>query len=331
MFRDADMERLVATRREFDLRPGQYDSFFVHWDARASVRQRPVRVFEEGADGARLLFPPELHPVVAHPLVKGHPPGTSERLLAWRLHDYLDFTAELESETVIPVAIRLARGRCGIELPPQMSADAWKIVTDEAWHAQFSHDFLDQLRHVVGVPTVPGHPRHAFLDRLEAIMAELPDELRGLEQLLFSIVSETLISGILSDIPRDHRLPPSVRDLVADHAADEGRHHVYFRAMLRRLWPALTPSERRAIGIFVPRVIHAFLEPDYARTAARLQAVGLSEEDSAQVITETWPEEVVSHQVATSARQTVGYFATVGAFADPEADEALSMSGLVLT
>lgn len=325
---DRDLEcPLGGDPPDRNLRSGRrYDSLFVHWDERASVRRRPQRHFE-GFEATQPLFPPELHPIVLHPLVEQ--PGMQEALLGWRLYDYVDFTAELESEIVIPVAMSLARGRSGLMLPAGMAADAWKIVTDEAWHAQFSHDFLDQLRRDAIVPSLPGAPRHAFGERLDVIRAHFPDELLGLTPLLFAIVSETLISGILSEIPRDDRLPQSVRALVADHAADEGRHHAYFRAILRRLWPTLSGSERRAVGCCLPQVVRAFLEPDYGRTRLRLLSAGLDDEQSRQVVAETWTEEVVAAQVRSSAHQTLGYFATVGAFEDPAAEDALAASGLV--
>src|ERR687886_110138 len=51
------------------------------------------------------------------------------------------------------------------------------------------------------------------------------EEIAGLTKVFFTVVSETLISAILSDIPHDQRVVGAVRAVIADHAEDEGRHH----------------------------------------------------------------------------------------------------------
>ncbi|WP_327749793.1 diiron oxygenase [Streptomyces europaeiscabiei] len=293
-----------------------YISRFERWDDLASVRRRPRRGFVAGAPD--LYFPPALYPVVLHPIVAAKGESVVKGLLLQRLYDYLDFTTELESLAVIPVATKISRGRSGLILPERMKADAYKIVTDEAWHAQFSHDFACQIEAETNIPRLQTQDNAppAFLPRLDAARERLPHSLTGVESLLFSIVSETLISGILSDIPRDDRLPQSVRDIVRDHAEDEGRHHVYFRSVLRHLWPALTPHERKAVGPLVPATIYAFLEPDYARTAHHLRGIGLASDEIDQVIAESWPPHQVRCSIAGAASHLTRYFSEVGALDD---------------
>ncbi|WP_405881007.1 diiron oxygenase [Streptomyces sp. NBC_01136] len=302
-----------------------YASRFGRWDDLASVRRKPRRHLVDPAD---LYFPPELYPVVSHPLVVARGPAVVRTLLLHRLYDYLDFTTELENLAVIPVAAKIARGTSGLLLPRQMRADAFKIVTDEAWHAQFSYDFIQELEHVTGVPR-GGGGIPVFAQRLDGVVALLPREVAGLEALVFAIVSETLISGILSELPRDERLPRPVRDLVRDHAEDEGRHHVYFRSVLRHLWPALTLRERRAVGPHVPAIIQAFLTPDQAQVATRLAAVGLSDEEIVQVVTECWPEHELTRATAESAAPAVRYFIEVGALDDSRTRCAFMEAGLL--
>ncbi|WP_395363774.1 diiron oxygenase [Streptomyces sp. YH02] len=301
-----------------------YASRFSRWNDLASVRRRPRRHLVDPAD---LYFPPELYPVVSHPIVVARGPAVVRTLLLHRLYDYLDFTTELENLAVIPVATKIARGTSGLVLPQQMQADAFKIVTDEAWHAQFSYDFTQDLEHVTGVSR-EGGGIPVFTERLDRIAALFPREIAGLEALVFAIVSETLISGILSEIPRDERLPRPVRDLVRDHAEDEGRHHVYFRSVLRHLWPALTLRERRAVGPHVPAIIQAFLIPDHAQVMSRLAAVGLSTEEIVQVVSESWPEHELKGAIAESAAPAVRYFTEVGALDDSRTLCAFVEAGL---
>ncbi|MFG2531013.1 diiron oxygenase [Streptomyces sp. NPDC048516] len=307
----------------------EYSSRFERWDDLASVRRTPRRDFEPG--GPDLYFPPELYPVVLHPIVAARGEAVVKGLLLQRLYDYLDFTTELESLAVIPVATKISRGRSGLILPERMKADAYKIVTDEAWHAQLSHDFARQIAAETNCPGLrpeeAGPP--AFLPRLDALREQLPHDVRGVESLLFTIVSETLISGILADIPRDSRLPRSVRAVVRDHAEDEGRHHVYFRSVLRHLWPALTPYERRAAGPLVPAAIHAFLEPDYLQTARHLRSVGLTADESDQVIAESWPPSAMRSAIARAASPLTRYFTEAGALEDARTRASFEEAGML--
>jgi len=328
MYLEAAIEQLVGTGRSDRETLKSYDSRFGLWEERSSVRRKPRRTL--GPDADVPFFPPELHPVVLHPLVTARGDGVVRRLLVQRLWDYLDFTTELETLAVIPVATKISRGRSGLMLPEQMRADAFKIVTDEAWHAQCSHDFSRQIAQVTNLtPRFDDEPP-AFVRRLDEVRAALPEHVRGTEALLFAIVSETLISGILSEIPRDERLPRTVRDLVRDHAEDEGRHHVYFRSVLKHLWPALTPTERRAVGPHVPAVIHAFLEPDYAQTAVHLRGLGFGEADVVRIITESWPQKRINDDIREAARPAIRYFAEAGALDDGATRRAFESAGLIL-
>nr|WP_319949648.1 diiron oxygenase [Streptomyces halobius] len=131
----------------------------------------------------------------------------------------------------MPISSQISRGRAGLHLPEKMKEDAFKITTDETWHAQFTYDTLKQVERRTGVPThMPETPQ--FVESLDRIHRRIDPDLRGIDELVFAVVSETLISNMLAEIPRDERLPVSVRELVADHAEDEGKHHAYFSSLL---------------------------------------------------------------------------------------------------
>ncbi|MFV2013697.1 MULTISPECIES: diiron oxygenase [unclassified Micromonospora] len=302
-----------------------YDTRFGRWNERASVRRKAQPSLE--GDG-ELYFPPELVPMLSHPLVTALGPAAIERLLVRRLYDYLSFTVELEELAVMPVAMRISRGRSGLDLPGPMRADAFKIVTDEAWHAQVSFGLVKEVEQLTSVP-YESVRLPAFIDRLDAIQRRLPTELRGAEGLLFTVVSETLISRLLSDLPQDHRLPTAVRVFVRDHAEDEGRHHAYFRSLLQHVWPSSGPSAQRQIGPWIPELIFAFLEPDYELMGRGLHHEGLSAAEVEQVLVESWPRTRVISDVAEAAGAAVRYFQDVGAMDDARTHEAFVAAGLI--
>jgi P-aminobenzoate N-oxygenase AurF len=298
---------------------------FANWHQRASVRVKPQHILSS-QDG--LFFPPELVPVVAHPSVVALGEAAMRRLLVHRLYQWLHFTVELEAVTVLPVAARIGRGRCGVTLPPRMLADAFKIVTDEAWHGQFSYELLAQVMVDTKVPPcLPDTPR--FIRRLERLRRHIDPDLSGVEDLLFATVSETLISSILSDLPRDRRLPEAVREAAADHAQDEGRHHAYFAQLLRHVWPALSRDQRRRFGPLLPELICAFLEPDYRSMRWALSDCGVPDAELDRVVEESYPDGAVRAAVAQAARSTVSYFADVGALDEPRTRDAFAAQGLV--
>jgi hypothetical protein len=178
-----------------------------------------------------------------------------------RLHAYLTFTTDLEQLVVNPVTQLLSRQRLGFELPTPMLRDAYKICTDESWHALFSEDLSDQIVEATGEPSI-ALPHPSFLTEVDRLSAGEDSEIRGLTRLFFTVVSETLISAILCGIPHDRRVITAVRDTVADHAEDEGRHHAFYAQFFEYAWHQLGSSQRRRIGPMLPEFIVAFLAPD---------------------------------------------------------------------
>ncbi|MBF5028526.1 MULTISPECIES: diiron oxygenase [unclassified Micromonospora] len=304
-----------------------YRSPFNSWDAKASVRNGPRRLLGEDVDGS-LFFPPELVPSASHPLVTARGPEVASALLVQRLYQYLHFTTELESVAVIPVTSMIARNRSGLVLPDRMKADAFAITTDEAWHAQFSDDLTHQIERALELPSiVPADPY--FVTRLDEIRHELGAQAAGYVDLAFSIVSETLISTILADLPRDTRLPRAVRDLVQDHALDEGRHHAYFRKLLTYFWGALDRRDRQLIGPWFPELIRTFLAPDNGAGLRMLVGVGLTTAEATTVIMETHDAAETNRRIAAAAMSTVRYLTEVGALDDQRTRESFMEAGML--
>lgn len=305
----------------------EHRSPLANWYDRATIRRSPRRVLA-AEPHAGIFFPPELEPVANHPAVAARGAAARWRLLAERLHQYLTFTVELETTTVVPVTFLIARGRSGLELPGEMRADAFKVVTDEAWHAQFSYDLIEQVAAATGVP-VPQRHEPAFIGRLARIAEPVPAQLRHPYALLSAVVSETLISALLAGLPHDKRLPGAVRETVADHAEDEGRHHAYFQQLLGFLWPALSLAERRQLGPLVPRLIMAYLEPDYPALHGALRRTGLTDSQAREVLADTYPPRAVRELASGAARATVKYFTEAGALGDDATYDAFASTGVL--
>ena len=320
-------EREPGRVRSIGIEEAAYASAFKSWHSRAAVRVKPRRQIGHEEPREHVYFPPELVPVAQHALVEELGVDTVDRVLIQQLHTYLEFTSELEHGAVNPVAAMISRRRSGFDLPETMIEDAYKIYTDEAWHAQFSDDLQRQVAVKTGVgPSIFEEPN--FFRKLKGFQVDLgPDEQR-LVMIFFTIVSETLISAILDDIPEDPRVVMAVRELVEDHAQDEGRHHAYFSRLLEFTWPRLNKTHRALIGPLLPEMILAFLEPDFVAIAGNLRACGLTAEQIDQVMTESYPPATVTAGIRTGSRAVIRHFERVGVVDDPRTAEALEASRL---
>ena len=320
-------QRKPGRVRSIGITEAAYSSSFTSWHQRASVRVKPRRELGEEEPSELVYFPPELVPVAQHRLVQDLGPETVERVLIQNLHTYLEFTSELEHGAVNPVAAMISRRRSGFDLPETMIEDAYKIYTDEAWHAQFSDDLQRQVAVKTGVgASVFEEPN--FFRKLNGFQQDLGRDEQRLVMIFFTIVSETLISAILSGIPQDPRVVTAVRELVADHAQDEGRHHAYFSRLLEFTWPRLNKAHKALIGPLLPEMVLAFLEPDFVAIAGNLRACGLTAEQIDQVMTECYPPATVRSGIRAASRATIRHFERVGLVDDPRTAEALEASRL---
>jgi hypothetical protein len=317
-----------TTTDQTNITPFVYESKLKDWYGRASVRVKPQRVLiDEEAEG-KLYFPPEMVPVSQHPLVCDLGAWAIRRVLIQRLYMYLDFTAQLEHDVVNRVSHQIAHQRTGLDLPMQMVLDAYKIYTDEAYHAQFSAELKYQIELATGIASnATGAPR--CLRLLQELLLSVPAELRPLAELFFTIVSETLISAILSQIPRDKRVVSTVRLLVADHAEDEGRHHAYFAKLLEFVWPLLSLKQKLIIGPLLGQFVLAFLEPDYAAIEWELAGCGLKPDEVQRIMQESYPRSQVVAGIKEAAKATLRLFERNGVFADPQIRDAFEQEGLV--
>jgi len=310
-----------------ELAAADYRSPFRSWYEKSTVRSQPRRMLSAGKPAPH-FFSPDLVPVARHSLVRALPPAQFRNLLVQHLYRYLDFTARLEHVVVNRTVLGIAHDTLGLRLPEPMRLDAFKIYCDEAYHALFSADLIIQVRDATGVrPALPREP--FFLHRLAAVRQDADERTRPLVDLMFVIISETLISATLAEVPDDPEVAGAVREVLRDHLGDEGRHHRYFALFLRQLWGQLDAGDRRAAALLVPALVDCFLRPDEAAVHGDLRATGLSPADCEQVVAEVFPPDLVRDYTWSTTRQMVRYFARLGALDDPEVEAVFAAGGLV--
>lgn len=295
------------------------------WDDESWIRSKPAR--QASSEG--LAFPPELVPLAGHPRFN-HDPQLRDRLLAFRLLAHLQFTTVLELAHVNEVCARLARAQYAIDLSRDQKHDALRIYCDEGGHALFVELLSDAIerRHGIERSVIPVPRFHGLL---HDIFAEKGDRLApDLLHLFFVAISETLVTKILRDIPRDRRVAPLVREVIGDHARDEGTHSVYFHWLFPKAWERLSKPSQELLGPVLPRFLEAFLAPDITCDQRVLQALGLDERERSQVLAETYEPAAVRRAVRSAAQPTLRLFESAGVLALPSAADAFQARELYL-
>jgi hypothetical protein len=303
--------------------PGPLD----RWYEQAGVRTGVRRMFHEDAERGKVLFPAALVPYAAHEAVRALPPERVRELTVRHLYQFLLSTTHLETRVVNAAAEPLANGRAGLDLPAALRLDAFKVYCDEGYHALYSLDLADQIAAVTGI-AVPGWDYGGFVERLrETGRARLPEAPR-LAELLQAVVFETLITAVLNEVPADETVAAPVRDLLRDHARDEGRHHRFFSLFFKELWVRLTPAERAGAARALPALIRAALTWDLGPVHASLRLAGLDADTARQVVADTYTEGPGERRLNEMARSLLRLCAATGLFELPGAREHFAAHGL---
>ena len=305
----------------------EYRSVIANWDTKCSVRTKPRRFLAE-EDHDRLFFSADLTPATSHALLLSHGPSSVRELLIHRLYSYLDFTTVLEQEIVNPVVLRLSRDAFGLRLPDPMRFDAYRIYCDEAYHALFSVDIKTQIEASTDVSyTRSADPE--FVRAIQQAKESVPSNLQILIDFCATVVSETLISGSLTQIPQDPAVASFVREAMADHAADERTHHAYFTKAFEIAWPQIDKSTQRLLAPYFADFILGFLTPDLSGQRDALWRMGFTREESAQIVWEAHPMNETLIGIRHAARSTLRLLSRTGVINHPHAKQHFYDLGII--
>ncbi len=259
-----------------------------------------------------MFFSADLSPLFISPDVRAACERVQRELLILTLYDWLEFTEWLEVGPVNAICDRLRQPHFLPWLPPRMKADALKIYTDEAGHAEMSHALARAVEDYTNIESARIRP--SFLDSFDILVSEVEPTLAQLVELFLAITSETLITGTLNKLPADPTVQVAVRDIAKDHANDEGRHHAYFRALCLTVWPRLPAEAQRRIGALLPDMILAFLAPSPKHLARLLTRVGAFGGRERYVAEEVCAHPQTKATVRASCAPTLRVFREAGVF-----------------
>jgi hypothetical protein len=299
------------------------------WDKRATVRRKNRSLLDLAEIETKHLWVPEVVPASLHPDVQKLGPEIMRALEVGHFYRFHHFTEKLEYTAVNPVAIQIAHNMYpGVALPKQMRREAYGLYTDEAYHAQNSADLIAQVEETTGIYRVDDETP-LFLKRLWEMQSRMPESLRGLIELMFVVVSETLITHTFSDLPKDERLVTLVRQNIRDHGEDEGRHAAYFSKFFELVWPQLSAQDRAALGAVLPDLIFFFCEADYPSITTGLERCGVSPAHAETIVNDCYPQDKIVASAKKSSTASVQLFKRCGVLDNPKTADAFHKAGLI--
>lgn len=287
----------------------QNSNLFSRWNEKSWIRSKPMH--HDSIVG--LPFSPDLVPLASHfAIAQNH--DLWIKVLAYRLLAHLQFTTLLELNHVNPVCSALSLGSAPIDLNLQQRNDALKIYCDEGGHALFVELFSTQVKETFSLEdSVLGRP--IFEKVLENIIAENQTKLSpDLIKLFFVTISETLVTKVLKQVPSDPKVASVVKNVIGDHAADEALHSAYFQGLFPLLWHNLSALEKQEVLKLLPRLVWAFLGPDYDVEYNVLKTLGFSDIDAKDILQEVFIPSDVADGVKQAASPTLRMFQKAGVF-----------------
>lgn len=240
------------------------------WDKRAMVRCQARHYGRHDMDGH--FFKPSLIGPLAAPEFAHLEPETRRHIEILHLSRYLHGVEQIETLLVNPALLELIK----LDLPRLARLDAYKIYTDEGYHALMSAELMHEVSSRHGLDRIkPEFP--VALRRVLERIAKLPDGPRSLALVTAASLNETLISANLAQAD-DPSLVPAVREMILQHRIDESKHHGYFLTVFPAVWQKWPEEERRIVAPLVAWFLVTLLSTDLEPIARDLEMLGLKSE-----------------------------------------------------
>lgn len=313
---------------------GRYQKYFDLWDQSASVRTKPNTYRFNRSQMSHALqnrhwFIRDGVPVLNHPLMQHIDAEKEQYLLGRFLLQFLEYGTLMEHEFINTMLAEMAMGECGIPIPDRMRLDAFKIYTDEAYHACFNMEATQQIRDYIGLPLSTAWPlKNSRLDGLRKVIPAGPSKENFLVRFGIACISETIAAKELSETMKGIVAEP-IYNIFIDHAEDEKRHCMYFNTLFEVVWRNLSVNEQLFLGKSLPKILKAFVDINTISLADALQCIGISTEAAGIIIADSYPTDFSVKRALSVASVTFRMFARLGILDIPEIKNAFIEEGFL--
>lgn len=297
----------------------RYQKYFEKWDDEAAVRSKPNRYrFNDGELDSGLCskrwFLPAGVAILTHPLLKNIDQPQEQYLLGRFLLQFLEYGTILEHEFVNVILAELALGETGIPIPDRMRLDAFKIYTDEAYHAYFNLEATQQIRNYIGLSTDEAWPlKNSRLSSMRELIPQNDSHKNFLVRLGIVLASETIAPKELAETMKGIIIDP-IYNLFIDHAEDERKHCMYFSTLFEVIWHYLSPEDQKYLGMYFPKILKTFVKINTISLYEALEKIGVDHASSELIINESYPEDFNTKRALSVASATFRNFERLGIY-----------------
>ncbi|MFA0241471.1 MULTISPECIES: diiron oxygenase [Vibrio] len=237
-----------------------YQSHANSWEQRATIRTRPRRIIE---DDELSFYPKERQPLCFDPVIEKLGLEVQNTILLQSLYKYINDIVIFETEIVNKTALDIAKGRFPFEFSFEARYDAMSVVIDEDYHAFVAMDFQNKMEQQTGSKPFQVFNEIELSRAIPKAIASLDDanHKAGVE-LIAVAISENTVTSDVAAFASDDSVKRSIKGLMADHLADEGRHSKFWTELVKIYWAEIDESSRLAIGSALPKFLEEYLTND---------------------------------------------------------------------
>ncbi|NNA93403.1 aminobenzoate oxygenase [Pseudomonas sp. ICMP 8385] len=236
-----------------------YRSFATDWEHQATIRTRPRRLLE---DDDKLIYPLCRQPLVLSAGFLQHCPQWRDFVLVQTFYKFINDVVIFETEIVDKTARSIAKNRFSIPFPAACRYDAMTVVVDEDYHALVALDFMQQTQEKTGIAPLQLPAAIELSRAIPTALAQAPTHLQDAVELICVAIAENTVTHDVAAFAKDDSVKQSVRGLMADHLADEGRHANFWTALVRLYWQTASEEDHRCIARVLPVFLQHYLTND---------------------------------------------------------------------
>ncbi|OGT60426.1 MAG: hypothetical protein A3F14_00280 [Gammaproteobacteria bacterium RIFCSPHIGHO2_12_FULL_43_28] len=310
----------------------RYQKYLDNWDSVSSVRSKPnkYQMTSEHLDAElneRRWFIKEGVPILEHPLLKGMDRECEQYLLGRFLLQFLEYGTILEHEFVNTILADMALGESGVPIPDRMRVDAFKIYTDEAYHAQFNMEATQQIRDYIGMPVSEAWPlQNSRLIGLRKLIPQNKSRENFLVRFGIVVASETIAPKELTETMKGIVIEP-IYNLFVDHAEDEKKHCMYFSALFEVVWNYLSDDEKQYLGLIFPKILKSFVDINKVALFDALAKIGVDKQSAKMIIDDSYPEDFCVKRALSVASSTFFNLERLGVYSISGVRDAFKAEG----
>lgn len=238
------------------MRADEYQSFSAAWEERATIRTRPRRRLE---DDGKLIFPISRQPLVMGATFIRECADLQQFVLVQSLYKFINDVVIFETEIVDKTARAIAKDNFAIRFPFACRYDAMTVVVDEDYHALVAMDYMQQTIELTGILPIELPAQIELSRSIPMALALAPDHLKAAVELICVAIAENTLTNDVAAFARDDSVKASVKGLMADHLADEGRHSGFWAKLTRIYWSTASEQDRRTLAAIMPVFLREYL------------------------------------------------------------------------